>query len=118
MHAMGLLLIVDIGRFSRVIGEEQACRINKLEAADNLRGQEIEAIKVNMHGLVKSLQTHDQMAVEGEEALIKRIDRHRRALNGLEDDLRSLGVKHELLLEEVELAFRSDMPMWSSRGGV
>ena len=76
--------------------------INELEAADNRWGQEIDAIKANMHGLVKSLQTRDRMTTEGEEALIKRIDCHRQALNNLEDDLHSLGVKHESLLEEVE----------------
>ena len=56
---------------------EQARRINELEAANNRWGQEIDAIKANMHGLVKSLQTRDRMTTEGEEALIKRIDRHR-----------------------------------------
>ena len=81
---------------------EQVRHINELEAADNHWGQEINAIKVNMHGLVKSLQACDRMTTEGEEALIKRIDRHRQALNELEDNLCSLGVKHESLLEEVE----------------
>jgi len=55
-----------------------------------------------MHSLVKNLQTRDRITTDGEDALTKRIDRHRRALNILEDDLRSLGVKHESLLEEVE----------------
>ena len=81
---------------------EQAHRINELEAADNRRGQEIDAIMVNMHSLVKNLQTRDRVTTDGEDALTKRIDHHRRALNILEDDLRSLGVKHKSLLEEVE----------------
>src|SRR5882762_1383023 len=55
-----------------------------------------------MRSLVKNLQTRDRITTDGEDALIKRIDRHRRALNNLEDDLRSLGVKHKSLLEEVE----------------
>src|SRR5882762_3375635 len=55
-----------------------------------------------MHSLVANLQTRDRITTNGEDALIKRIDCHRRALNILEDDLRSLGVKHESLLEEVE----------------
>ena len=55
-----------------------------------------------MHSLVTNLQKRDQITTDGEDALTKRIDRHRRALNILEDDLRLLGVKHESLLEEIE----------------
>src|SRR5882757_1254650 len=92
---------MQVDSLERLI-REQARRINELEAADNRHGQEIDAITANMHSLVKNLQTCDRITTDGEDTLTKRIDCHRRALNILEDDLRSLGVKHESLLEEVE----------------
>jgi len=54
---------------------EQACRINELEAANNHQNQEIKAIRVDMHDLVKSFRSAIGLPLEGG-GLIKRINHH------------------------------------------
>jgi len=62
----------------------------------------MEVIHADRHDLIQSLQKRNRIGMEMENGLVRRINRHRRELNCLEEGLETLGVKQDSLTTEAE----------------